>query len=94
MGSGTLAIYGRSRKAPICQFGEGIDEAHTEARNATADAAFIVSACNAHGSLVAALRDIVDYAERFAEVNDEPRGGACRASIAAARATLAKVEGT
>lgn len=43
--------------------------------------------------LLDTLRDVVEYAERFADLNDEPAGGGCRRSIAAARAAIAKAEG-
>lgn len=102
MGSGTLAIYGRSRKAPLCQFGEGIDEARTEPKNAQADAAFIVKACNTHDELVATLRELLEHSDHIPvisafggdnTVKGIRKAGKFLGARDRARAILAKVEG-
>ena len=88
--------------APVIHAIRSVDGRHTIVDLGTlytdeqkANAAFIVTACNAHAELLAALKGMLDMV-RFADQDDD--GFACgisleQSQIIAARAAIAKAEG-
>jgi hypothetical protein len=91
---GDVYVYGRGRKQGrhkqlVAQVWSGVDRS-TEV--ATANADFIVLACNAHDELVAALRGLNETTERYIAAPSIDHMNALTEGLRFARAALAKVQ--
>lgn len=84
-----LRIYSRrgTHGNVVCQFGDGIDEALKEAKNADANAQFIVTAVNTHYDLVTACELMLNLALSL------PKTAARDKEIEFARLALSKAAG-